>query len=89
MRRKFIAGNWKLNLGPTESAELGLALRQSLSTYLSVDLAVFPSALSVGAVIPVLSGTGIEPLFAIWGTPDDTAPIPFFITAANRSPNSI
>jgi triosephosphate isomerase len=60
MRRKFIAGNWKLNLGPTASVELATALRASLDRYRDVDLAVFPTALSVGAVVPVLAGSGIE-----------------------------
>jgi triosephosphate isomerase len=60
VRRKFIAGNWKLNLGPVESAELALSLREALAGYRTVELSVFPTALSVGAVLPVLAGSGVD-----------------------------
>ncbi len=58
-RTPFIAGNWKLNLGPTASAELATALRDQLSSVQGVTIAVFPTALSVAGVVPVLRGTGI------------------------------
>ena len=58
-RRIFVAGNWKLNLGPADAAALARALRASLANRGSVDVAVFPTALSVASVVPVLRGTGI------------------------------
>ena len=58
-RRAFIAGNWKLNLGPTAAAELAGALRTALAGSRDTDVAVFPTALALGAVLPVLEGTGI------------------------------
>jgi triosephosphate isomerase len=60
MRRKFIAGNWKLNLGPVEAARLAEALREKLASRGDVEVAVFPTALSIGAVVPLLQGSGIE-----------------------------
>jgi triosephosphate isomerase len=58
-RRPFIAGNWKLNLGPQESADLALALVRALRGQTRVDVAVFPTALSVTSVVSALAGSGI------------------------------
>ena len=43
VRRKFIAGNWKLNLGPAEAARLAEGLREKLATRGDVEVAVFPT----------------------------------------------
>ncbi len=59
-RRKFIAGNWKLNLGPAASGALGAALKARLSGRGEVEVAVFPTALSIGAVLAAVEGSGIE-----------------------------
>jgi triosephosphate isomerase len=59
-RRNFVAGNWKLNLAPTDAARLGEALRTALSGRGDVDVAVFPTARSIGAVVPAVAGSGIE-----------------------------
>jgi len=57
-RRPFIAGNYKLNLGPTAAAELATKLAAAeLPEGLTV--AVFPTALSVAAVVGVLRDTAI------------------------------
>ena len=58
-RIPFIAGNWKLNLGPRAAVELATALREALADRGDVHVAVFPTALSIAAVIPVLHGSGI------------------------------
>ena len=58
-RRPFIAGNWKLHHGPKASAELATGLREALAERGDVDVAVFPTALSVAAVGPALEGSGI------------------------------
>ena len=60
MRRPFIAGNWKLNLGPAAAAAHATELRDALKGRGDVDVAVFPSALSIAAVVPPLAGSGIE-----------------------------
>jgi len=59
-RRPFIAGNWKLNLGPNAAAELAVALRTALGGRTDVDIAVFPTTLSIAAVQAVLADSRIE-----------------------------
>jgi triosephosphate isomerase len=59
MRRPFIAGNWKLNLGPTDAASLAAELKDRLADRGGVDVAVFPTALSLHTAIPALRGSGI------------------------------
>ena len=58
-RNPFLAGNWKLNLGPSDAAALGAQLKLALADRGSVDVAVFPTSLSVSAVLPELAGSGI------------------------------
>ncbi len=58
-RLPFIAGNWKLNLGPTAATELASGLKSALSSRGDVQVAVFPTALSIAAVVPALEGSGI------------------------------
>ncbi|MCB9676533.1 MAG: triose-phosphate isomerase [Alphaproteobacteria bacterium] len=59
-RVPFIAGNWKLNHGPKAAAALAMGLRDSLANRGDATLAVFPTALSIPAVLPILEGTGIH-----------------------------
>jgi len=58
-RRPFIAGNWKLNLGPKDATALAEGLRQQLPKLDDVTVAVFPTALSVTGVISALQGAPI------------------------------
>lgn len=58
-RRPFIAGNWKLNHGPQQAREVATALVGELAGRGPVDVAVFPTALSVPAVVGALEGSGI------------------------------
>jgi triosephosphate isomerase len=58
-RRTLIAGNWKLNLGPSAAGQHARALRQRLDHVEDVDVVVFPTALSVAATIGELDGTPI------------------------------
>jgi len=58
-RRPFIAGNWKLNLGPRESAAVAHRLVELLGGQAEVDVALFPTALSVTTVVDALAGSGI------------------------------
>ncbi|PIE20220.1 MAG: triose-phosphate isomerase [Proteobacteria bacterium] len=59
MRRPLIAGNWKLNLGPGAAGALASYLARELGARHGVDVAVFPTALSIGPVVAALSGTAI------------------------------
>ncbi|MFN0063134.1 MAG: triose-phosphate isomerase, partial [Myxococcaceae bacterium] len=59
-RRKFVAGNWKMNLALAESAALAREVREQLSSALPhVDVAVAPTAVALPAVSEVLKGSGI------------------------------
>jgi len=58
-RLPFIAGNWKLNLGPGAANALASGLKVALADRGDVHVAVFPTALSIAAVLPALEGSGI------------------------------
>ncbi|MFK7928289.1 MAG: triose-phosphate isomerase [Myxococcota bacterium] len=58
-RIPLIAGNWKLNLGPTAATALATELVSGLSQRGDVEAAVFPTALCIGAVIQAVTGSGI------------------------------
>ena len=58
-RRPFIAGNWKLNLGPTSSFELATSLTQALAHRGNVDVAIFPTTVSLTETVRGLEGSGI------------------------------
>lgn len=58
-RRPFLAGNWKLNLGPAAAASLASELRERLAGRTGVTIAVFPTALAIPAVAPILRGSAI------------------------------
>ena len=59
MRRAFVAGNWKLNLGPTEAATLARSLAEAVGQAEDITLAVFPTAMSVQGVVEALRSTTI------------------------------
>ena len=59
-RRPFIAGNWKMNMGPAEADRLAAALKPLLIDQTGVDLAVAPPAISISAVSNRLQHTGIH-----------------------------
>lgn len=58
-RIPLIAGNWKLNLGPRAAAEVASALVPAIADRGDVDVAVFPTALSVPAVLASVSESGV------------------------------
>jgi len=58
-RRLFIAGNWKMNKTVTEAIQLADALKRSCMDYASVDIAVAPTSLAIGAVSQRLQHTNI------------------------------
>ena len=59
-RRPLVAGNWKLHLAPKAAGALAEGLAGRLSDTEHVDLVVFPTALSLTAVVPALAGSGIH-----------------------------
>lgn len=59
-RRPFIAGNWKLHMGPDRARQHAESLRVRLLGEERVDLAVFPTDLSIGVVTAVLHDTAIH-----------------------------
>lgn len=53
-RRPLVCGNWKLHLGPADAEAFAGALAARFADTPSVDLAVFPTSLSVDRVARVL-----------------------------------
>jgi triosephosphate isomerase len=62
MRRKFIAGNWKMNLDRASAVALARQVAERAAKIEGVDLAVFPPSLYVDAVAQVLAGSRVA-----WG----------------------
>jgi len=58
-RRKFVAGNWKMNLGQAEAADLIGALLPLVQAFKNADIAVCPTYLCLGAVKERLRGTHV------------------------------
>ena len=59
MRRKLIAGNWKMNRSPVEADSLAQALKQALCDVAAVDLLVAPPLLAIPAVVARLKQSNI------------------------------
>lgn len=60
MRRvPIVAGNWKMNYGPTEAREFAESIAPDLATLASVERVLCPPSISITAVHSVVSGTGI------------------------------
>ncbi len=56
-RVPFVAGNWKLHLGPEDGARVAADLRARLADVGDVTVAVFPTAISLHAVIDACRGS--------------------------------
>ena len=63
MRRKLVAGNWKMNGSADSSRELLQGILGGAAEVAAVELAVFPPFVYLGLVEQALSGTAIA-----WGT---------------------
>ena len=60
MRKKIIAGNWKMNKTPSEAKVLAAGIAEALGTApCPVDVVVCPPAIDLPAVTSVLAGTQI------------------------------
>jgi triosephosphate isomerase (TIM) len=60
MRRKLVAGNWKMNGSLAGNVELLGALNDALQPFPDVDVAVFPPAVYLAQVSEILANTGIS-----------------------------
>jgi triosephosphate isomerase len=59
MRRKFIAGNWKMNTTRGEAAALATALAAKVGTSSAVEVAVCPPSLYLEAVGQAIKGSAV------------------------------
>jgi triosephosphate isomerase len=59
MARPLVAGNWKMNIGPSEAVSLAEELRDGLAGIDSVTRVICPPFVSIAAVSKVLDGSGI------------------------------
>jgi triosephosphate isomerase (TIM) len=59
MRRKFIAGNWKMNTSRAEGVALATALAAKLGSSANVDVAVCPPSLYLEAVGQAIKGSAV------------------------------
>lgn len=58
-RTAFVAGNWKMNLGPAEARELAAAVASGAAGVRGVDVAVAPTALCLTTVAEALRGSNV------------------------------
>jgi triosephosphate isomerase len=59
MRKKFVAGNWKMNTTRAEAVALASAIAKGFGTNTSVTAAVCPPALYLDAVQQALAGSAV------------------------------
>ena len=59
-RMPIVAGNWKMNLGPTEARDFAASILSDLVTVRGVEIVLCPPSISLPAVHAVLSGTNIK-----------------------------
>ncbi len=60
MRTCLIAGNWKMNLTPTESTALARTLRQRIGMRTDVEIVLCPPFVSLPAVADVIRGSEMK-----------------------------
>lgn len=59
MRKKLIAGNWKMNGSRTTVTELASAVGRGVPVGTKTDVVVFPAAIHLQAVTDILAGTSV------------------------------
>jgi triosephosphate isomerase len=59
MRTPFIAGNWKMNLSPSEAQKLAADMVSVLREVEGVDIAIAPTFLALPSVIQTIQGSNI------------------------------
>ena len=61
MRKKIIAGNWKMNVLPSETAALVKAIAEATKDYTNVDIVCCTPAIDVPAAVAACAGTAVQP----------------------------
>ena len=51
MRKKIIAGNWKMNIKPSETAELVKAVAEATKSFAGVDIVFCTPAIDIPAAV--------------------------------------
>jgi triosephosphate isomerase len=59
MRKKFIAGNWKMNTARTDGAALAAAVAKGVGSVADVEVAVCPPSLYLAAVGQAIAGSAV------------------------------
>jgi triosephosphate isomerase len=59
MRRKFIAGNWKMNLNSAQGVELAAALAKAVGSSSDVEVAVCPPSVYLSAIAAAIRGSAV------------------------------
>lgn len=59
-RTPIVAGNWKMNYGPTEAREFAESIAADLDALASVERVLCPPSISIAAVHSVVSGTSLQ-----------------------------
>ena len=59
MRKKFIAGNWKMYKSLSEAKAFATELKAKLGGFTGTDMAVAPVSVCLPAVVEILKGSGI------------------------------
>lgn len=59
MRRKFIAGNWKMNTNAAQGVELAAAIAKAVGTESAVEVAVCPPSVYLSTIAAAIKGSAI------------------------------
>lgn len=59
MRRKFIAGNWKMNTNSAQGLELAAALAKAIGVESGVEVAICPPAVYLDAIAGAIHGSAV------------------------------
>ena len=59
-RIPIVAGNWKMNYGPTEAREFAESIAADLDALASVECVLCPPSISIAAVHSIVSGTSLQ-----------------------------
>src|SRR5687767_5666733 len=59
MRRKFVAGNWKMNTTRAEGVALATAIAKGMASLASVDVALCPPAIYLDTVKQAIAGSSV------------------------------
>ena len=60
MRKKIIAGNWKMNIKPSETAALVKGIAEATQAFGNVDIVCCTPAIDVPAAVAAAAGTAVQ-----------------------------